>query len=104
MPRTVRPLQVPLKEAFVSAGFHPLTIIDVRRETDDAISVTLAPPSGLADAFAFTPGQHLTFRADIGGEDVRRNYSICTAPGAGLKIGIKRLDGGLFSSWAMESL
>lgn len=88
----------------MSAGFHPLTILDVRRETDDAISVTLAPPPGLADVFSFMPGQHLTFRADIGGEDVRRNYSICVAPGADLKVGIKRVNGGLFSTWAMESL
>ncbi len=88
----------------MSAGFHPLKILDVRRETDDAISVLLEPGAELADAFAFAPGQHLTFRADIDGEDVRRNYSICVAPGGPLRVGIKRVAGGRFSTWAMETL
>lgn len=88
----------------MSIGFHPLKILEVRRETDEAISVTLDPTPALAGEFAFTPGQHLTFRATINGEDVRRNYSICVAPGGKLKVGIKRLSGGAFSSWAFETL
>ena len=89
----------------MSTGFHPLKILDVRRETDDAISVTLEPPADMTGEFAFQAGQHLIFRADIGGEDVRRNYSICVAPGSGpLKVGIKKIQSGLFSTWAMETL
>ncbi|RVT93541.1 2Fe-2S iron-sulfur cluster-binding protein [Sphingomonas crocodyli] len=88
----------------MSAGFHTLKILDVRRETDDAISVTLEPAADARGEFDFTPGQHLTLRADIGGEDIRRNYSICVPPGGDLKIGIKRLPGGAFSSWAMDAL
>jgi len=88
----------------LSAGFYPLNILDVRRETDDAISVVLEPARDSAANFAFAPGQHLTFRADIGGEDVRRNYSICVAPGNRLKVGIKTIKGGLFSNWAAKTL
>lgn len=88
----------------MSAAFHPLKILDIAKETDQAIALTLAPDEALADAFAFTPGQHLTFRADIGGEDIRRNYSICVEPGGPLKVAIKQVNGGLFSSWALETL
>lgn len=89
----------------MSAGFHPLTILDVVRETDEAIAVTLAPAAGVTEDFGFQPGQHLTLRAEIGGEDVRRNYSICVPPGDGrLKVGIKKIAGGRFSSWAIDAL
>lgn len=88
----------------MSTGFHPLKIIDVRRETNDAIAVTLEPPVELAADFAFAAGQHLTFRADIGGEDIRRNYSICVAPGQPLRVGIKHVQGGRFSEWATRTL
>lgn len=88
----------------MSSGFHPLRILDVQRETADAIAVTLEPAPEAAPEFAFTPGQHLTFRADIGGEDVRRNYSICVRPGGSLKVGIKRVEGGRFSTWAIDAM
>ncbi|MFY9352508.1 MAG: 2Fe-2S iron-sulfur cluster-binding protein [Sphingobium sp.] len=89
----------------MSTGFHPLKIVEVKRETDDAVSLTLEPPADLKDAFGFLPGQHLIFRADIGGEDIRRNYSICVAPGAGpLKVGIKKIHNGIFSTWATDTL
>lgn len=88
----------------MTAGFHPLRILDVRRETEDAIAVTLEPPADLAERFRFSPGQHLTLRADVGGEDLRRNYSICASTDEPLRIAIKRIDGGVFSSWAVESL
>jgi ring-1,2-phenylacetyl-CoA epoxidase subunit PaaE len=88
----------------MTAGFHPLKILDVRRETEDAISVRLAPSPDAAERFCFTPGQHLTLRAEVGGEELRRNYSICAAPGETLRIGIKRIEGGAFSSWALDGL
>lgn len=89
----------------MSTGFYPLKILDVRQETSDAISLLLEPAPGDAAEFAFLPGQHLTFRADIAGEDVRRNYSICVPPGEGaLRVGIKQIEGGLFSTWAMRTL
>lgn len=89
----------------MSAGFHALTIEDVTRETADAVSLRFAIPDDLRDAFAFRPGQHLTLKADIGGEDVRRNYSLCVAPQEGiLKVAIKQIAGGAFSNWAAATL
>ena len=87
------------------AGFHPLTIAEVRREIDDAISLRFDLPEGLRDAFRFTAGQHLTLRTELDGEDVRRNYSICVAPHEGeLRVAIKQVAGGRFSAWANGAL
>ena len=85
--------------------FYPLTVADVRHETRDAIAVTFAVPPELAANFAYEQGQHLTLRAQIGGEDVRRSYSICSAvQDCQLRVAIKRTPGGAFSSWANEHL
>lgn len=85
--------------------FYPLTVAKVKHETRDAIAVTFAVPPELKQTFAYQQGQHLTLRARIGGEDVRRSYSICSAvQDAQLRVAIKRTPGGLFSSWANESL
>ena len=58
-------------------AFHPLPVAAVERLTDEAVAVTFAVPDDLRDEFAFEPGQHLTLRATIDGEDVRQSYSIC---------------------------
>jgi len=84
--------------------FHPLPVASVERETRDAIAVTFDVPDALRDLFRFEPGQHLTLRTDIGGEDVRRSYSICAPAGGPLRIAVKRTPGGLFSMWANDSL
>lgn len=85
--------------------FYPLTVAKVKHETRDAIAVTFDVPPELKDTFAYRQGQHLTLRAMIGGEDVRRSYSICSAVQDGaLRVAIKRTPGGLFSTWANESL
>jgi len=89
----------------MSAAFHRLTIRDVRREIDDAVSLQFDLPDDLREAFRFAPGQHLTLRTEIDGEDVRRNYSICAAPHENeLRVAIKRITGGAFSNWANETL
>ena len=89
----------------MSASFHSLKIADVRREIDDAVSLRFELPEALSDAFRFTPGQHLTLRAEIAGEDVRRNYSLCAAPHEReLRVAIKRINGGIFSTWANSTL
>lgn len=89
----------------MSTGFHQLEIAEVRREIADAVSLRFSVPEALADIFRFTPGQHLTLRADIDGEDVRRNYSICTAPHDGeLRVAIKQIANGVFSGWANTEL
>ena len=85
--------------------FYPLTVANVKQETRDAIAVTFAVPDALHDTFAYQQGQHLTLRAQIGGEDVRRSYSICSAvQDKLLRVAIKRTPGGAFSSWANEHL
>jgi ring-1,2-phenylacetyl-CoA epoxidase subunit PaaE len=85
--------------------FYPLTVAKVKHETRDAIAVTFAVPPELKQTFAYQQGQHLTLRALIDGEDVRRSYSICSAvQDEQLRVAIKRTPGGLFSSWANESL
>ncbi|WP_134679160.1 1,2-phenylacetyl-CoA epoxidase subunit PaaE [Paracoccus ravus] len=87
------------------ARFHPLKVTDVRRETRDAVVVTLAPRDEDRALFDFTQGQYLTFRRDFDGEELRRSYSICAGLDEGcLKVGIKRVDGGAFSTWANENL
>ncbi|CAN5223400.1 phenylacetate-CoA oxygenase/reductase subunit PaaK [soil metagenome] len=87
------------------AGFHDLTVSSVRPLTDDAIEVTFAVPDDLVDDYDYAPGQYIALRTDLGGQDVRRSYSICQAPVTGeLKVGIKRDLGGLFSTWALDNL
>ncbi len=88
----------------MSHRFHELSVRDVVRETDDAVSVLFDLPDELREEFAFRPGQHLTLRAVVDGEDLRRSYSICAAPGAGLRIGVRKVDGGRFSGFVCDSL
>lgn len=85
--------------------FHRLTIADIRKETHEAVSLAFAPPPELAEAYRYEPGQYLTLRATIDGEDLRRSYSICSGPDDGeLRVAVKRVDGGAFSSWANAAL
>jgi ring-1,2-phenylacetyl-CoA epoxidase subunit PaaE len=85
--------------------FHTLTISDLRRETADAVSLAFAVPERLREAYRYAPGQYLTLRATIDGEDVRRSYSICSGLDDGeLRVAIKRVEGGAFSGWANEQL
>ena len=85
--------------------FHPLRVSQVEQLTDDAVAITFAVPDELRDDYAFTQGQHLTVRTEIGGEEVRRNYSICAPASSGrLRIGVKRLAGGVFSGHATGGL
>jgi ring-1,2-phenylacetyl-CoA epoxidase subunit PaaE len=89
----------------INAGFHKLKIAEVRRETPDAVSIRFEIPDTLLDAFAFKAGQHLTLRTEMDGEDVRRNYSVCTAPHENeIRIAVKQMPGGRFSTWANSAL
>lgn len=83
--------------------FHSLTVHEVLPLTDDAVAVTLSLPDELAERFVHVPGQHVVVRAKIDGEDVRRTYSICSPPGT-LRIGVKRIPGGVFSTYATTKL
>ncbi len=89
----------------MSVSFHTLRIAEIVPETSDAKSIRFDVPEELRETFRFAPGQHLTLRAEIGGEEVRRNYSLCVAPQDGeLKVTVKRITGGLFSNWANDNL
>jgi ring-1,2-phenylacetyl-CoA epoxidase subunit PaaE len=86
-------------------NFHPLSVTEVARLTDDAVAVTLDVPAELADRFGYLPGQHVTMRLFVDGTDVRRSYSICAPATSGkLRVGIKRLPGGVFSNYANDHL
>lgn len=81
--------------------FHVLRVADLRRETADAVSIAFEIPPDLRPDYRFAPGQYLTLRTTLEGEEVRRSYSICSGPDDGeLRIAVKRVDGGLFSEWA----
>jgi ring-1,2-phenylacetyl-CoA epoxidase subunit PaaE len=85
--------------------FHPLRIADIRAEAPDAVSMCFEVPPALADEYRFVEGQHLTLRARLDGEELRRSYSICSAPVDGeLRIAIKAVPGGRFSHWALNVL
>ncbi|MFL6759738.1 2Fe-2S iron-sulfur cluster-binding protein [Sphingomonas sp.] len=85
--------------------FHALRVADVVSETVEANSIRFEIPAELRTRFAFKAGQHLTLRAIIDGEEVRRNYSLCTAPADGdWMVTVKRIGGGLFSNWAGDHL
>ena len=85
--------------------FYPLQVSDIRQETEDCVSIALQIPSDFRQIFQFQPGQYLSFRQMIGGEEVRRSYSICSSPTEGeLRVAIKKVKGGKFSTFANEQL
>lgn len=89
--------------------FHPLTVTRVQPEAAGAVAITLAVPEELRERFAFQPGQFLTLRASIDGQDVRRSYSICSARSRysqrhELEVGIRPMEGGQFSNWAAQHI
>ena len=91
--------------ASTHAVFHPLRIARIDPLTEDSSAVTFDVPEELRDDYAFTQGQHLTVRTELAGDDVRRNYSICSPAGSGvLRIAVKRLPGGAFSEHALDVL
>src|SRR3979411_3215709 len=85
--------------------FHRLAVNDLRRESPDAVSLTFAIPNELADDYSFAPGQYLTLRTTMDGEEVRRSYSICSGPDDGaLRIAVKKVEAGGFPTWAADDL
>lgn len=88
-----------------SLEFHELRVTEVAPLTDDSVAVTFDVPPDLAATFDYIPGQHVTVRSDLDGVDVRRSYSICAPAGSGkLRVGVKKLHGGSFSTYATERL
>lgn len=89
----------------MAAQFYPLVVKEIREETADCISVSFQIPDALQETFKFNQGQHLTIKKSIDGNEIRRNYSLCTSPvDNDYRIAIKKIDGGLFSSFANQYL
>lgn len=85
--------------------FYNLEVAEVKQETSDCVSVALHVPADLKDIFRFAAGQYLTFRTQLNGEEVRRSYSICVSPDEGeLRVAVKKVDGGKFSTYANDVL
>ena len=86
-------------------GFFRLRVSSVDRLTSDSAAVTFDVPAELAEEFRFRPGQHLTLRRELAGQDLRRTYSVCSsAAGGPLRVAVKRLQGGAFSGWVLDHL
>lgn len=89
----------------MSALFHPLRVIRIEQDTDDARVISLAVPEELRTHFAFIPGQHLTVKTLINGSETRRSYSICSGLNEpAIRIGVRRVAGGLVSNWLHDHL
>ena len=81
--------------------FNPLSVVKIEKKTPDCVAVTFDIPKELNDKYDFKAGQYLTLRKEINGEEVRRSYSICSAPEERqITIAVKKLNGGKFSTWA----
>jgi ring-1,2-phenylacetyl-CoA epoxidase subunit PaaE len=89
----------------MSIHFHPLKIKEIKKETNDCVSVQFEIPDEIKKNFFYHHGQSLTMRSIINGEEVRRTYSLCSSPLDNVwKVAIKKIDGGLFSSFANSEL
>jgi ring-1,2-phenylacetyl-CoA epoxidase subunit PaaE len=91
------------------ARFHPLPVAAVDRLTDDSVALTLTVPPELREQYRHAPGQHLALRRVVDGTEIRRTYSICSpAPGtegpSTLQVGVRLVDGGAFSSYALKEV
>ena len=85
--------------------FHKLTIQKIIKETADAVSILFDVPANLKEDFSFKAGQYITLKATINGSEVRRAYSICTSPNSNeLKVVVKAVENGVFSTFATTSL
>jgi ring-1,2-phenylacetyl-CoA epoxidase subunit PaaE len=87
------------------AKFYTLTIADIYKETKDSSVITFDVPDDLKPIFRYKQGQHLTLRAKIDGEDLRRSYSLCSAPHEGKwQVAVKRISNGIFSGYINDTL
>jgi ring-1,2-phenylacetyl-CoA epoxidase subunit PaaE len=84
--------------------FRELTVARIDRLCEDAVAVTFDVPAGLAEDYAFRPGQSLTLRKLIDGREERRSYSICAAAGQPLRIGVREVPGGAISGWLVRTV
>jgi ring-1,2-phenylacetyl-CoA epoxidase subunit PaaE len=89
----------------MATKFYPLTVRDLRQETLDTVSIAFEVPDALGALFQFTQGQYLTLRTQLGGEEVRRSYSICSGvTDHELRVAVKQIPDGVFSTYAKTQL
>jgi ring-1,2-phenylacetyl-CoA epoxidase subunit PaaE len=89
----------------VAIHFHQLNIKDIRKETDECVSIAFDIPPEIEKDFEFIPGQNITLKKFLYGEEIRRSYSICSSPFENeLRVAVKKVPGGTFSSFANEKL
>jgi ring-1,2-phenylacetyl-CoA epoxidase subunit PaaE len=89
----------------MSVIFHPLRVRAITPDTSEAVVVSFDVPEDLQPVFGFTQGQYLTLRKEIEGQDLRRSYSICAGVDDGeLRVGVRKVKGGVFSNWINEHL
>ncbi len=89
----------------MSKQYYPLKVKDIRPETEECVSVAFELPAELTKEFEFEQGQYLSLKIDLDGEEVRRQYSLCSSPfNEELRVAIKKVEGGLFSTYANEVL
>ncbi|WP_103867090.1 ferredoxin--NADP reductase [Aquimarina sp. I32.4] len=87
------------------SDFHKLSISNIIRETSLAVSITFDVPQALKDTYSFTAGQYITIKTEVQGKEVRRAYSICSAPQCDtLKVTVKEIPNGTFSTIANNEL
>ena len=89
----------------MAVHFHPLKVLEVKRETPDCVSIVFDIPAEIKEIFDFRQGQNVTVKATLGGVEIRRNYSICSSPYDNeLRIAVKEVPDGAFSSYANRSM
>ena len=89
----------------MAVHFHELKVKKIKRETDQCVSISFDIPEDLAHEFKFKEGQNITIKKTIDGQELRRSYSICASPHEDeLRVAVKKVDGGVFSLYANESL
>lgn len=89
----------------MSIHFHKLKIKDIRKETSDCVSISFEIPRDLKDSFSFHHGQNITIKKEINGKETRRSYSICSSPyEEELRVAVKKVEGGVFSTLANSVL
>jgi len=89
----------------VTTKFYRLPVASIDKTTQDCVLITLDVPTELKEIFSFIQGQYLTLKINLAGEEVRRSYSLCSSPiDDKWTVGIKKVQGGKFSTFANEEL
>ncbi len=96
---------VGIQELFIMSIYHKLSVKEIQKETENSVSIVFAIPQELKDKFKFIPGQYITIKKELNGEELRRAYSICSSVNSGeIRIGVKAVEKGLFSVYATTKL